>query len=98
MMIDQKELEIQEWEEKYKKYVEKAKTLCKSMDTSLSDVDTSVLQNRLLKANQEINDLKVGTILLIIIVNYYDLFFIQKTRNKKIILHIYLSFLLVELI
>lgn len=97
MMIDQKELEIQEWEEKYKKYVEKAKTLCKSMDTSLSDVDTSVLQNRLLKANQEINDLKVGTILLIIIVNYYNVFFIQ-TRNKKIILHIYLSFLLVELI
>lgn len=64
--LHQKDLEIQELEEKHKKFVDKAKSVVKSMDTKnvgLSDVDTSVLQNRLLKANKEITDLKVSTIL-----------------------------------
>jgi len=55
-------MEIQEWEEKHKKFIEKAKSVVKSMDAknvSLSDVDISVLENRLLKANKEISDLKV---------------------------------------
>lgn len=62
MIIDQKDLELQEWEEKYKKYTEKAKTVSKCMDINnivLSDTDKSALQNRLIKANEEINDLKV---------------------------------------
>jgi len=55
-------MEIQELEEKHKKYVEKAKSVVKSLDTKmvpLSDVDTSVLQNKLIKGNNEISDLKV---------------------------------------
>jgi len=55
-------MELQEWEEKHKKFIEKAKSVVKSMDAknvSLSDVDISVLENRLLKANKEISDLKV---------------------------------------
>lgn len=60
--LHQKDMEIQEWEEKHKKFIEKAKSVVKSMDAknvSLSDVDISVLENRLLKANKEISDLKV---------------------------------------
>ncbi|KAL4135120.1 hypothetical protein QTP88_006769 [Uroleucon formosanum] len=59
--LHQKDMEIQEWEEKHKKFIEKAKSVVKSMDAknvSLSDVDISVLENRLLKANKEISDLK----------------------------------------
>ncbi|XP_060857133.1 protein Hook homolog 3-like isoform X1 [Metopolophium dirhodum] len=59
--LHQKDMEIQEWEEKHKKFIEKAKSVVKSMDAknvSLSDVDMSVLENRLLKANKEISDLK----------------------------------------
>lgn len=55
-------MEIQELEEKHKKYVDKAKLVAKSLDTKmvpLSDADTSVLQNRLIKANNEISDLQV---------------------------------------
>lgn len=60
--MHQKDLEIQELEEKHKKFVDKAKSVVKSMDTKpvmLSDVDTNVLQNRLMKATKEIADLKV---------------------------------------
>lgn len=63
--LHQKDLDLQEWEEKHKKLIEKAKSVVKSMDTknvTLSDLDTSVLQNKLLKANQEINELKVHII------------------------------------
>lgn len=60
--LHQKDIEIQEWEEKHKKFIEKAKSVVKSMDAknvSLSDVDISVLESRLIKANKEISDLKV---------------------------------------
>lgn len=60
--LHQKDMEIQELEEKHKKFLEKAKSVVKSLDTKtfpLSDVDTNVLQNRLIKANKEISDLKV---------------------------------------
>lgn len=60
--LHQKDMEIQEWEEKHKKFIEKAKSVVKSMDAknvSLSDVDISVLESRLIKANKEISDLKV---------------------------------------
>lgn len=60
--LHQKDLEIQEWEEKHKKLIEKAKSVVKSMDAknvSLSDVDISVLENKLIKASKEISDLKV---------------------------------------
>lgn len=63
--LHQKDLELHEWAEKYKKNVEKAKSVVKCMDSkniALSDVDTSVLQNRLLKANKELHDLKVRII------------------------------------
>lgn len=66
MTLHQKDLELQDWEEKHKKFIEKAKSVVKCLDTknvSLSDVDISVLQNRLIKANKEISDLKVCTIL-----------------------------------
>lgn len=65
MTLHQKDLELQDWEEKHKKFIEKAKSVVKCLDTknvSLSDVDISVLQNRLIKANKEISDLKVCTI------------------------------------
>lgn len=55
-------MELHEWAEKYKKNVEKAKSVVKCMDSkniALSDVDSSVLQNRLIKANKELHDLKV---------------------------------------
>lgn len=55
-------MELQEWEDKHKKFIEKAKSVVKCMDTknmALCDTDTSVLQNRLIKANKEISDLKV---------------------------------------
>lgn len=60
--LHQKDIELQEWEDKHKKFIEKAKSVVKCMDTknvALCDTDTSVLQNRLLKANKEISDLKV---------------------------------------
>lgn len=60
--LHQKDLELHEWAEKYKKNVEKAKSVVKCMDSkniSLSDVDSNVLQNRLIKANKELHDLKV---------------------------------------
>lgn len=62
--LHQKDMEIQEWEEKHKKFIEKAKSVVKSMDAknvSLSDVDISVLESKLIKANKEISDLKVIT-------------------------------------
>lgn len=70
--LHQKDLEIQELEEKHKKFVDKAKSVVKSMDTkpvTLSDIDTNVLQNRLMKATKEIADLKV---LALSVVNYYN--------------------------
>ncbi|XP_050438747.1 protein Hook homolog 3-like [Adelges cooleyi] len=59
--INQKDLELQEWEEKHKKCIEKAKSVVKSMDMKsvmTSDADINVLHNKLLKANSEIMDLK----------------------------------------
>ncbi|XP_025412848.1 protein Hook homolog 3-like [Sipha flava] len=58
--LHQKDIELQEWEEKHKKFIEKAKSVVKCMDTKSvsSDSDISVLQSRLLKANKEISDLK----------------------------------------
>lgn len=43
------------------------------MDTKnvSSDGDITVLQSRLLKANKEISDLKVGTIVLLIHIMFY---------------------------
>ncbi|XP_050531116.1 protein Hook homolog 3-like isoform X2 [Daktulosphaira vitifoliae] len=59
--INQKDLEIQEWEEKNKKCIEKAKFVVKSMDIKnvlASDSDANILHNKLLKANKEITELK----------------------------------------
>lgn len=71
--LQQKDLEIQEWEEKHKKNVQKAKSVVKCMDSknvALSDVDTSVLQNKLIKANKELHDLKVCIIKYNIVTKY----------------------------
>lgn len=66
--LHQKDIELQEWEEKHKKFIEKAKSVVKCMDTKSvsSDGDLSVLQSRLLKANQEISDLKVKIVVFLI--------------------------------
>lgn len=66
--LHQKDIELQEWEEKHKKFIEKAKSVVKCMDTKSvsSDSDISVLQSRLLKANKEISDLKVEVFYFII--------------------------------
>lgn len=79
--MHQKDLEIQELEEKHKKFVDKAKSVVKSMDTKpvpSSDFDINVLQHRLMKANKEIADLKV---LAFNVVNYYNNNFICVFSN-----------------
>lgn len=79
--LHQKDIEIQEWEEKHKKFIEKAKSVVKSMDSknvSLSDVDISVLENRLLKANKEISDLKVCFVTSKLLYMYLYLFILHK--------------------
>lgn len=73
--LHQKDLEIQEWEEKNKKCIEKAKSVAKSMNSSnlaFTDVDINVLRNKLINANKEISDLKVSTYYYVICYEHYS--------------------------
>lgn len=58
--LHQKDIDLQEWEEKYKRSVEKAKFMVKSMDSknvTLSEVDN--IQTKLINANKQLEDLTV---------------------------------------
>ncbi|KAG8335974.1 Protein Hook 3 [Homalodisca vitripennis] len=64
--ISQKEQEVQESEDKHKKYIEKARNVIKSMDPKqVSPVDINILRNQLLDRQKMLSDLEVVIILII---------------------------------
>lgn len=67
--ISQKELEVQESEDKHKKYIEKAKNVIKSMDPKQvpSPMELNTLKNQLVERQKIITDLEVCF-------HYYNIF------------------------
>lgn len=59
--ISQKELEVQESEDKHKKYIEKAKNVIKAMDPKQvpSSMELNILRSQLLERQKMITDLEV---------------------------------------
>lgn len=59
--ISQKELEVQESEDKHKKYIEKAKNVIKSMDPKQipPNAEMNILRNQLIEKQKIINDMEV---------------------------------------
>jgi protein HOOK3 len=72
--LRRKEAEFQAQEERYKKYIEKAKSVIKTLDPkqNTGSAEVAVLRSQLLEKHKIIEDLEVSTLFLFITICCYS--------------------------